>query len=83
MTRLFAPRYALDDLQQPMLPTPDTLPPPPSTGVESNNDSLIPVQNWSHPFRDKRDALQQLTHLANAASGSYPLGSSGLWHGGV
>ncbi|MBD8710322.1 hypothetical protein IFT47_27315, partial [Pseudomonas sp. CFBP 13711] len=27
--------------------------------------------------------LQQLTHLANAASGSYPLGSSGLWHGGV
>lgn len=83
MTRLFAPRYALDDLQQPMLPTPDTLPPHPSTGVESNNDSLIPVQNWSHPFRDKRDVLQQLTHLANAASGRYPLGSSGLWHGGV
>lgn len=83
MTRLFAPRYALDDLQQPMLPTPDTLPPHSPTDVETDNDLLQPVQNWSHPFRDKRDVLQQLTHLANAASGSYPLGSSGLWHGGV
>lgn len=83
MTRLFARRYKSDDLQQPVLPTPNTLPPHSPTDVETDNDLLQPVQNWSHPFRDKRDALQQLTHLANASSGSYPLGSSGLWHGGV
>ncbi|MEX6667322.1 hypothetical protein [Pseudomonas sp. W2-17] len=83
MTRLFARRYKSDDLQQPVLPTPNTLPPHSPTDVETDNNLLQPVQNWSHPFRDNRDALQHLTHLANAASGSYPLGSSGLWHGGV
>ncbi|WP_206758964.1 hypothetical protein, partial [Pseudomonas sp. CFBP 13715] len=78
MNTLFARPFGLEETQSPILPTPDTLPPHSPTGVESNSDPLIPVQNWSHPFRDKRDVLQQLTHLANAASGSYPLGSSGL-----
>ena len=27
--------------------------------------------------------MQQLTHLANATAGYYPLGRNGLWHGGV
>ncbi|WP_432754277.1 hypothetical protein [Pseudomonas sp. WMBT8] len=41
------------------------------------------IKNWSHPFKDKSTPLQQLTQLANAAAGSYPLGVGGLWHGGV
>src|ERR1700712_6025801 len=45
--------------------------------------SPLPLQNWSHPFKDKRDPLQQLTHMANATAGFYPLGRNGMWHGGV
>jgi predicted chitinase len=45
--------------------------------------TLRPVENWCHPFKDTRDPLRQLTQLAKAASGYYPLGRSGLWHGGV
>ncbi|NMY01559.1 N-acetylmuramidase family protein [Pseudomonas sp. WS 5059] len=41
------------------------------------------IKNWSHPFKEKSNPLEQLTQLANAASGSYPLGVGGLWHGGV
>jgi predicted chitinase len=45
--------------------------------------TLPPLKNWSHPFKDKTPPLLQLTHLAKAASGYYPLGRNGLWHGGV
>jgi hypothetical protein len=45
--------------------------------------TLRPVENWCHPFKNTGDPLRQLTQLAKAASGYYPLGRSGLWHGGV
>lgn len=46
---------------------------------------LQPVKNWSHPFRvkEKSNPLLQLTSLANATAGFFPLGAGGLWHGGV
>jgi predicted chitinase len=62
-------------------PTPDTQPITPATA--SKTDGLPPLKNWCHPFKDTRDPLQQLTHLANATAGYYPLGRNGLWHGGV
>jgi hypothetical protein len=65
----------------PVWPTRDTQPIPPTTG--SKTDGLPPLKNWCHPFKDTRDPLQQLTHLANATAGYYPLGRNGLWHGGV
>jgi hypothetical protein len=55
----------------------------PPTPVPEPVLSPPPLQNWSHPFKDKRDLLQQLTHMANATAGFYPLGRNGLWHGGV
>ena len=45
--------------------------------------TLQPLKNWCHPFKDSRNPLEQLTHLANANAGYYPLGRGGLWHGGV
>ncbi|WP_447650891.1 glycoside hydrolase family 19 protein [Pseudomonas abietaniphila] len=63
-----------------ILPTSETQTPP---SGESNADALPPIKNWSHPFKDQRDPFAQLTHLANAAGGGYPLGGNGLWHGGV
>ena len=68
---------------RPILPTPDGRPVPVSVPVEPEADALPPVNSWSHPFRDKNHPLHQLTHLAKAAAGYYPLGISGLWHGGV
>ena len=65
----------------PVWPTHDTQPIPPTTG--SKTDGLPPLKNWCHPFKDRRDPLQQLTHLADATAGYYPLGRNGLWHGGV
>jgi len=41
------------------------------------------TRDWSHPFGDRSNPLQQLTHLAKAADGYYPLGVHGSWHGGV
>ncbi|WP_166365225.1 pesticin C-terminus-like muramidase [Pseudomonas akapageensis] len=67
----------------PILPTLDTGPVHSALPAESSTDALPPVQNWSHPFKDTRDPLRQLTHLANAKAGFYPLGVNGLWHGGV
>ncbi|ANJ55560.1 hypothetical protein PMA3_10570 [Pseudomonas silesiensis] len=71
----------------PVLPTPDTRPVPLSPAPSS--DTLPPLKNWSHPFKckdplgDKRNPLSQLTHMAKAKAGYFPLGRSGLWHGGV
>lgn len=53
--------------------------PPSSTSVVA----LQPLKSWSHPFKDKNQPLMQLTQLAKAAGGAYPLGRNGLWHGGV
>ncbi len=41
------------------------------------------TKNWSHPFGDRSDVFQQLTHLGKAANGFYPIGVHGTWHGGV
>ncbi|VVO35587.1 hypothetical protein [Pseudomonas fluorescens] len=67
----------------PILPTPDTGPVRASLPPEPGADALQPLKNWSHPFKDTRNPLQQLTHLAKATAGYYPLGRNGLWHGGV
>ncbi|MEQ7919445.1 hypothetical protein ABQX22_09630 [Xanthomonas sp. WHRI 1810A] len=69
--------------RMPILPTPDGRPVPLPIAAEPQADTLPPVKRWSHPFRDKNHPLHQLTHLAKAAAGYYPLGISGLWHGGV
>lgn len=45
--------------------------------------STPPLKNWRHPFGDRGNPLQQLTQLAKAQAGYYPLGRNGLWHGGV
>ena len=53
---------------------------PPSGPVDS---ALAPLKNWAHPVGDKSDPLTQLTNLARACGGYYPLGRNGFWHGGV
>lgn len=83
MTNLLSRLFNSEPQPAPILPTPDTFEPRPVAPVEPVADPLPPVKNWSHPFRDKRDPLPQLTPLANAISGCYPLGGDGLWHGGV
>ncbi|MGX1087281.1 hypothetical protein [Pseudomonas sp. AP3_22 TE3818] len=72
-------------------PTPDTQSPPatPSLGMRILSPparptvSTAPLKNWRHPFGDRGNPLQQLTQLANAQAGYYPLGRNGMWHGGV
>lgn len=49
----------------------------------SARDTLAPLKNWVHPFGDKSNPLVQLTNLSKAVAGYYPVGRSGLWHGGV
>ncbi|CAI8965847.1 putative chitinase [Pseudomonas sp. IT-P258] len=72
-----------DAPQIPNSPVPDIRPLLTSTAAEPTTHTLRPLENWSHPFQDTRDSLRQLTHLANAVAGYYPLGRGGLWHGGV
>lgn len=66
----------------PIYPTPDGKP---ISSSAADVTSLQPVKNWSHPFKQKNkvSAIDQLTQLANATAGYYPLGAGGLWHGGV
>jgi hypothetical protein len=68
-----------DRLSVPILPTPDTQP----IATPSPSETPPPLKNWCHPLKDARDPLAHLTHLANAAGGYYPIGRSGLFHGGV
>ena len=64
---------------RPTLPTPDGGPAQaPITGADP-----APIKGWSHPFKNKDNPLAQLTHLAKAAAGFYPIGVNGQWHGGV
>ncbi len=69
----------------PVFPTSETPPiqSQPPAPVSASTSTLQPLKNWSHPFKDKNPPLLQLTQLAKAASGYYPLGRNGLWHGGV
>jgi predicted chitinase len=71
---------SVDGRNPPIYPTPNTLAPQLPAQAEI---STPPLNNWSHPFKDPRDPLAQLTHLAKAEAGFYPLGVNGLWHGGV
>lgn len=50
---------------------------------EPTPDTLQPLKNWCHPFKDRSHPLSQLTQLANAKDGYYPVGRNGQWHGGV
>ncbi|MCK1794164.1 SH3 domain-containing protein [Pseudomonas violetae] len=75
-----APTYVSDSS---VLRTPETPPAQPQAPVPASTAKLQPLKNWSHPFKDKNPPLLQLTQLAKAASGYYPLGRNGLWHGGV
>ncbi|MBD9677940.1 hypothetical protein IB274_14600 [Pseudomonas sp. PDM18] len=45
--------------------------------------ALQPLKSWSHPLGDNSNPLVQLTNLADAAGGYYPLGRNGFWHGGI
>lgn len=50
------------------------------------NATLVPgVKSWSHPLKQRgyTNILHQLAHQAKANAGYFPLGASGLWHGGV
>lgn len=66
-------------------PAVDVLPSPASAkpAEPAEPDTLQPIKNWSHPLGDQSNPLKQLTNLANAQAGYYPLGRNGLWHGGV
>lgn len=72
-----------DAPQVPNSPKPDTRSLPTTPAAEPATSTLRPVENWCHPFKDTRDPLSQLTHLAKAVAGYYPLGNGGMWHGGV
>ncbi|WP_447749091.1 hypothetical protein [Pseudomonas nicosulfuronedens] len=56
--------------------------PPPEPRPPARN-TLPPLKNWAHPVGDKSNPLVQLTNLAKATAGYYPVGRYGMWHGGV
>ncbi|WP_218571730.1 N-acetylmuramidase family protein [Pseudomonas sp. DE0010] len=66
----------------PIYPTPDGKPIKISA---ADVTKLLPIKNWSHPFKQKNkvNVIERLTQLANATAGYYPLGAGGLWHGGI
>ncbi|UXV22188.1 hypothetical protein N4P55_12780 [Pseudomonas fluorescens] len=73
----------IDPPDEPVLPTPQTPSAEPHAPTPASAVTLQPLVSWNHPFKDKKSPLDQLTQLAKAASGYYPLGRNGLWHGGV
>ncbi|WP_236200010.1 glycoside hydrolase family 19 protein [Pseudomonas pseudonitroreducens] len=66
-----------------LTPTPSPLAPAPLEKTPVPATALAAVKRWRHPFGDKSNPLQQLTQLANAVAGYYPIGVNGMWHGGV
>ena len=64
-------------------PTRRTSPAPSQPLAQTSDTALTPLKNWSHPFKVKTNPLLQLTQMAKAVAGYYPLGRNGLWHGGV
>ncbi|WLH69394.1 pesticin C-terminus-like muramidase [Pseudomonas sp. FP2309] len=64
-------------------PTRQTSPAPSQPLTQTSDSALTPLRNWSHPFKDKTNPLLQLTQMAKAVAGYYPLGRNGLWHAGV
>ncbi|WP_460154659.1 N-acetylmuramidase domain-containing protein [Pseudomonas sp. S2_G10] len=91
MASLLARLFGLHRYSQPTLPAVPRAPilPTPDTRFVATPASPVPLKNWCHPFKDKqrskdtRNPLEQLTHLAKAAGGYYPVGRSGLFHGGI
>lgn len=79
MFNLFARLFPTPPAERPT-PVVTAIPSPPTPVAEP---SLAPLKNWSNPFKDARPPLDQLTHLARATGGFYPLGVNGLWHGGI
>ncbi|MDF3865940.1 hypothetical protein P3W53_15775 [Pseudomonas denitrificans (nom. rej.)] len=65
---------------RPTQPVPSRPNLPPAGPVDS---ALAPLKSWAHPLGDESDPLVQLTNLARAVGGYYPLGRNGFWHGGV
>lgn len=65
------------------LTSPETPATPSPTAELPASHQLAAVRNWSHPFGDKSSVFEQLTTLAKAQAGYFPLGRNGLWHGGV
>lgn len=55
----------------------------PSPPASSPHMTLPPLKHWAHPFGDNSNPLTQLTNLSSAIGGYYPIGRSGIWHGGV
>ncbi len=44
----------------------------------------LKIENWSYPFEGgASNPLDNLTVMARAKGGYYPIGGSGVWHGGV
>lgn len=76
-----APRPGAAPPASPPSPLLSTPAPAPASPVSASD--LPAVKNWSHPFGDTSHPLQQLTNLAKAQAGYFPLGRNGLWHGGV
>lgn len=66
----------------PIYPTPDGKP---ISSPAADVSTLQPIKNWSYPFKQKNkvNVIDQLTQLAKATAGYYPLGAGGLWHGGI
>ncbi|BAU77131.1 lysozyme family protein [Metapseudomonas furukawaii] len=64
-------------------PEPLCLPLPNYWVTDPASAHLPAIQHWSHPFGDRGNPLRQLTLLANAERGYYPLGRNGFWHLGV
>lgn len=54
----------------------------------AQSQELAPVKNWAYPFATTNqmgqpDAWDYLKALGGADGGFFPIGSSGIWHGGV
>ncbi len=64
-------------------PTPVPTPTPAPTPAPASTPALEPLKSWSHPLGDRSNPLEQLTNLAEATGGYYPLGRNGFWHGGI
>ncbi|WP_321926877.1 hypothetical protein [Paraburkholderia guartelaensis] len=73
----------------PAQPPQHPAPTPPSAPASSTPAAELPLKNWAFPFTpvdSKADATDPMTYmkaLAKAEDGFYPLGTSGMWHGGV
>ncbi|QBH01336.1 lytic transglycosylase domain-containing protein [Xanthomonas oryzae] len=57
-----------------------------ASGATAGDTELAPTKAWAYPFAPIKDSASDqlfLEILATAKGGFYPLGSNGIWHGGV